>query len=50
MTVHDELVIEAPVGFGGVEEVERLMGEPIDWAEGLPLKGAGFESFYYRKD
>lgn len=49
MTVHDELVIEAPIGFGSIEEVEALMGRPIKWAEGLPLKGAGFESTYYMK-
>jgi DNA polymerase len=50
MTVHDEVVAEVPDGFGSVEEVERLMGLPIKWADGLPLKGAGFESCVYRKD
>jgi DNA polymerase len=50
MTVHDEIIAEMPLGVGNVEEVERLMAEPIAWAGGLPLKGAGFESPYYRKD
>jgi DNA polymerase bacteriophage-type len=50
MTVHDEVVAEVPNGTGSVEEVEALMGEPIAWADGLPLNGAGFESFVYRKD
>lgn len=50
MTVHDEVVAEVPEGKGSVAEVEALMGESIKWADGLPLKGAGFESFYYRKD
>jgi DNA polymerase len=50
MTVHDEIIAEMPLGVGNVEEVEGLMAEPIPWAGGLPLKGAGFESPYYRKD
>lgn len=50
MTVHDEVVAEVPYGFGSVEDVEALMGAPIKWADGLPLKGAGFESQVYRKD
>ena len=50
MTVHDEIIAEMPLGVGSVQEVERLMGEPISWADGLPLKGSGFESQYYRKD
>jgi len=50
MTVHDEIVAEMLIGVGSIEEVEMMMGEPIPWADGLPLKGAGFESQYYRKD
>ncbi len=50
MTVHDEVVAEMPNGSGSVEEVEMLMGMDIPWARGLPLRGAGFESSYYRKD
>lgn len=50
MTIHDEIVSEMPVGVGSLEEVEKLMGAEIPWAKGLPLKGAGFESQYYRKD
>jgi DNA polymerase len=50
MHVHDEAAIDIPVGKGSVEEVEQLMGQPISWAPGLPLKAAGFEAFYYQKD
>lgn len=47
--VHDEVIIDAPMGVT-VEEVCALMAEPIDWAEGLILKGAGFVNNYYMKD
>lgn len=47
--VHDEVVIDAPKNIT-VEEVCDLMAEPISWAPGLILKGAGFESEYYMKD
>jgi DNA polymerase len=30
--------------------VNELMGMPIDWAPGLPLKGDGYVCDYYRKD
>ena len=33
-----------------VEEICDLMAEPIAWAPGLILKGAGFEGNYYMKD
>lgn len=47
--VHDEVVIDAPMETT-VEEICGLMAEPIPWAPGLILKGAGFEGSYYRKD
>ena len=47
--VHDEVIIDAPVDVT-VEEICGLMAEPISWAPGLILKGAGFESTYYMKD
>lgn len=31
-------------------EVERIMGEPVPWAEGLPLSAEGYVSSYYKKD
>lgn len=47
--VHDEVIIDAPMETT-VEEICALMAEPIDWAPGLILKGAGFEGSYYMKD
>lgn len=47
--VHDEVIIDAPMGTT-VDEICDLMAEPIPWAPGLILKGAGFESNYYMKD
>jgi DNA polymerase bacteriophage-type len=48
MHVHDEVVLD--VKDGSLHEVEQIMGEPIPWAKGLPLKAEGFETEYYRKD
>lgn len=47
--VHDEVIIDAPMETT-VEEICGLMAEPISWAPGLVLKGAGFENGYYMKD
>lgn len=47
--VHDETVAETDEGFGSLEEIERLMCDMPEWAEGLPLAAAGFESYYYKK-
>lgn len=50
MHVHDELVADAPHGFGSLTEVEAIMSRPIEWAPGLPLKAEGFETDFYMKD
>lgn len=47
--VHDEVVIDAPMEVT-VDEICDLMAEPISWAPGLVLKGAGFDHNYYMKD
>ena len=47
--VHDEVIIDAPQDVT-VDVICALMAEPIPWAPGLVLKGAGFESEYYMKD
>ena len=47
--VHDEVIIDAPMETT-MEEICGLMAEPIPWAPGLILRGAGFESSYYMKD
>lgn len=50
MHVHDEIVLEVPQGQGRLEEVNRIMGETLKWAPGLPMKADGFECDYYKKD
>jgi DNA polymerase bacteriophage-type len=49
--VHDEPVVEVPHGFGSVEEVERIVAEPPEWAPGWPIKvGGGWRGRRYRKE
>ncbi|WP_291394830.1 DNA polymerase [Acinetobacter sp.] len=50
MHVHDEVVLEVPEQFGSVDQVNKIMSEPIPWAAGLPLTADSYETFYYRKD
>jgi DNA polymerase len=37
LTVHDEVVAEVPDGFGSMEEFQRILITPPDWAADLPL-------------
>lgn len=48
-TVHDEIIAEADSG-AGWEGLAAAMATVPDWAEGLPLAAAGFDSLRYRKD
>ena len=48
--VHDEAVIEMPIGQGSLEEACRLMAIAPEWADDLPLRADGYECMYYRKD
>lgn len=48
--VHDEIIVEVPVGSNGLEEIEKLMSKPVKWAEGLNLNSDGFTSPFYMKD
>ena len=47
--VHDEIVVEAdektPLSL-----VEGIFNDEVAWARGLPLKGAGYTTKYYKKD
>jgi DNA polymerase len=49
--VHDEMILDVPKeDTRAAELVDKIMAEPIDWAEGLPLKGGTYECEFYRKD
>ena len=50
MHVHDEVILEMPKGKGSLEEVIRLMSQPLYWAQGLKLTAEGYETPYYKKD
>ncbi|MBB6622057.1 DNA polymerase [Clostridium gasigenes] len=50
MHVHDEIIMDVPTGFGSLEAVNNIFGEPIAWAPGLNLKAEGYECNYYMKD
>lgn len=47
--IHDEVVAEVPEGQGSLDEMVQIMTRVPDWAEGLPLNAAGFETYYYKK-
>ena len=51
LTVHDELLTETPDDptFSS-DELASMMSQVPDWAPGLPLAAAGFETTRYRKD
>lgn len=50
MHIHDEAVLEVPIGVSSVEEVCRIMAVAPDWAAGLPLRADGYECPFYKKD
>ncbi len=48
--VHDEVIADMPEGAGSLTEMQEIMGCPLPWAPGLPLRAAGFEAGFYMKD
>ena len=48
--VHDEVIITEPIGGRSVQDVCEIMGAPLGWAPGLPLRADGYETPFYRKD
>ncbi len=50
--IHDEIVLEAPADQAEetLQKVLAIMAEPISWAPGLTLKGAGYIGDFYYKD
>ena len=47
--VHDEVIVEVDRE-DQLQDILDVMAAPLDWAPGLPLKGAGFCCEYYQKD
>lgn len=47
--VHDEIIAEAPKGTTW-QDMADIMGQPIDWAPGLLLRGDGYSTDFYMKD
>ena len=51
MHVHDEMIVDVPVeDKDALERINAAMGAPISWAPGLPLRGDGYETSFYKKD
>ena len=50
--VHDEIICEVPkeTGVDELDRIQEIFRQSADWAEGLPLKGAGYVTDYYLKD
>lgn len=50
MHIHDEVVMEMPVGVGSLDEVTKIMCLNEPWEKGLIKNADGFEGPYYMKD
>lgn len=48
--IHDEVVIECDKEKASLDEVVKIMSEPIPWADGLPLGADGWVGDFFRKD
>lgn len=47
--VHDEIVIETPIGSVPVEALEGYLRQTPEWAKGLPMNAEGWAGRRYRK-
>lgn len=52
MHIHDEIVneTEESIAEETLKRMEEIMAEEVPWAPGLPLKGDGYITKYYKKD
>ncbi len=48
--IHDEVVIESNAGSASLDDVVKIMSEPIPWAVGLPLGADGWINDFFKKD
>lgn len=51
MHVHDEIIVDVPRSDqDALQTITDIMAQPVSWAPGLPLRGDGYETEYYKKD
>jgi DNA polymerase bacteriophage-type len=50
MHVHDETINEVPVGAYTPDDICALMCKMPKWCQDLPLRAAGFKTYFYKKD
>lgn len=50
MHVHDEVILDVPAEAADIDAVTAIMGQPIPWAPGLPLRADGFITQFYKKE
>lgn len=50
MHIHDEVVMDVPSELVDMDRFAEIMGAPISWAPGLPLRADGFVTDFYMKD
>lgn len=48
--IHDEVVIECGANAASLDDVVKIMSEPIPWAPGLPLGADGWVGDFFKKD
>lgn len=49
MHCHDEIVCEVKSGFGSPDQLEKILCELPDWAQGLPIGAEAWAGLRYRK-
>lgn len=51
MHVHDEMIVDVPSeDTTALDKINTCMAQEIEWAPGLPLRGDGYETPFYKKD
>ncbi|RZT02925.1 DNA polymerase [Cuneatibacter caecimuris] len=51
MSVHDEIIVDVPKeDKDALQKITDIMAMEIPWAPGLPLRGDGYETGFYKKD
>ena len=48
--VHDEIIADCPESRADLDEVIRIMAQPVSWAPGLPLNADGWINPFFKKD